>query len=368
MAHQIETCFIQDQTQERTNARRAGMIAGTDSWHTLGVAIDYDCTMTVDDIKEKAGFNGKKLVKIPCSYTHPTTGVWTPSGQWDATKNQYVGGRCEVVRLDDNRSRGNVSDGYCLLQYEDTVEPARPWIETGLAIPHTGGILDDGKVSFLTCKPKVDPIDVLPGDPIELFWTTIAGHVGNMAVNMGFSHIRTVCMNTAKAAMKEMANGGAEDDEAKGVSIVHKRYCKEGIMAAAKSLDFARREFIASAEEMRAMARFGVSAKDMERFFRLVSGTKDLDIERSKLHGISRRPLEQMEEALALAPGASVASGTLYSLINAVTYWNTYTRGTRATTADSRTMSLWTNTGRKSNDTAWKLATAWMKNGNLQAV
>jgi phage/plasmid-like protein (TIGR03299 family) len=340
MAHLIDTVFIVDRNKEITDARKASGLNLTDSWHTLGKAIDWDTTISADMIPELAGWTFEYDLIQGKYQDH--------NGDWQDMD------RKAVVRRDNRVYLGDVGKGWTQFPFPEAVNAVRPWIESGMATPHTGGLLDEGRVSFLTLKPQVDPIEPVKGDPTELFLCFVQGHVGNLAATIGMTATRMVCWNTVSA--------GLRDSEAK-VRIPHKKGIKAGVVMAAQSLDIARREFVATGEQMAAMAKFGVNRADLEKYFRIVAGIKDLTAKRADLHGNSRNLLEALDLALESAPGATVASGTLYAAYQAATYYNTHVRG-RAT-ADKRTQSLWTGELGRQNGIAWDAATGWMQAGSL---
>ena len=340
MAHLIDQVFIVDRNEAITNARKAAGSTTTDSWHTLGKAIDWDATISADMIPALAGWNFEYDLIDGKYQDH--------AGQWQTM------GRKAVVRRDNHVCLGSVGEKWTQFPFDKAVDAVRPWIESGMATPHTGGLLDEGRVSFLTLKPMVDPIEPVKGDPTELFLCFVQGHVGNLAVTLGMTATRMVCWNTVSA--------GLNDGKAK-VRIPHKKGIQQGVIAAAKSLDIARREFTATGEQMAEMARFGVNRADLEKYFRIVAGVKDLTAKRADLHGNSRNLLAALDEALESAPGATVASGTLYAAYQAATFYNTHVRG--RSSADKRTQSLWTGELGRQNGIAWDAATGWLASGSL---
>ena len=322
----------------------------TDSWHGLGRRIEYDEGMTMDDIVRLAGWDWETQL-APCFCT--VGGAITKTS------------RFEVIRSDNHTSLGNVGPGYTPLQPRQALEFVRPWIESGEAIPQTGGVLKDGAVTWLQMRLNCDPIEPVKGDVTEPLFLFTQGHGGNMSVNVGLTPVRVVCWNTVRA--------GLRDRSAQIVKVIHKSSVVRTTEAAIGSLDAARKEFTATGEKLTAMARIAVSRHDLDRYFRMVidaplTGT----LERQK-----RTQMEGLLSYLETAPGGTVASGSLYSAFNAVTYWNSNTRGTRITKgrqdsptqrAENRLLGLWFGQGMRSNERAWAIAENWLEKGYLAAA
>jgi phage/plasmid-like protein (TIGR03299 family) len=348
MAHLIDTVFIRDRNEEITRNRIANGTTGTDSWHEVGRPIDWNADITADMIPDLAGWNFEyDLIQ---GHYQDHNGVWQPMD------------KMAVVRRDTRVRIGDVGKGFTKLPFDHAINILRPWVDSKLATPHTGGLLDEGRVSFLTLEPKdVDPIEIVKGDPTKLYICFVQGHVGNLAATLGMTHVRMVCWNTVSA--------GLRDGKAK-VSCKHTKNVGKGIQLAARTLDIAKAEFVGNAEQMAAMARFGVNAKDLEKFFRVVANV-DQDKPYSELPTKSKNLLGKLYEALETAPGATVASGTLYAAYQAATYYNTHVKGhakaTDAAGLAKRAQSLWTGPLGKANGVAWATAIEWMNRGTLVA-
>lgn len=341
----FETGFIRDRNAETTAARLASGATGTDSWHKLGRPIDWNADISADQIPELAGWNFEYDL-IPGHYT-----------DWQGVSQPMA--RRAVVRRDTKVLLGDVGKGFTELPFKAAIDALQPWIDAKLATPHTGGLLDEGRVSFLTLKPNVDPIEPVKGDVTELFVCFVQGHVGNLAAIIGMTSVRMVCWNTVTA--------GLADGKAK-IRIKHTKKVQESIQLATKTLDIAKAEFIGTGEQLSAMARFGVNARDLEKYFRVVAGVTS-DAIYTDLPTKSKNLLGKLYKALETAPGATVASGTLYAAYQAATYYNSHIRGYAKATdpvgVAKRTQSLWTGPLGKQNGKAWATAIEWMQRGSL---
>ena len=350
--HLFENGFMVDTSAAKTADRKANRSLQTDSWHGLGTPIDFGTSLGVDDIPALAGWLHDYL-HLPLYFRHPLTGEMIESED-----------RVQVLRSDNHVQMGSVGKGYTQLPFEEVLSAIRPLVEEGELDPHTGGVLDEGRVTFLTLRPRSGAIsEPVKGDPHELYLFLVQGHCGQLPVRLGWTQTRMVCWNTVSAGMAVATEKA---------SVRHTRNVAEHTVTAVQALAEARRNFEETQEVLAALSKKNASAKDRETFFRLVAQAKidgelNLDAPRDQFHGKTRARLESLDEALESAPGARVAPGTIYSVWNAATAFLSHS-GDKRTPSDRKVLDLWS--GRKGTrgemlPAAWGWICDWAAQGTL---
>jgi hypothetical protein len=176
-----------------------------------------------------------------------------------------------------------------------------------------------------------------------------------MAGKFGPVDIRSICWNTCSAALK--------DDNSKIVNIRHRTNAVAGLGAVVDAFDVMRREFIATAEEYRAMAKFPISATDMRKYFVQVAAPKQVGDDELKGQGLGM--VERIIDQYESGAGRDKAPGTLWSAFQAITAWNTHTRTAKGDATASRAKSVLVGVNASSNALAHRLAIAWMVLGRF---
>jgi phage/plasmid-like protein (TIGR03299 family) len=104
-----------------------------------------------------------------------------------------------VVRESDGSILGVVKNSYEIIQNEDCFSFMDDMIGSGQAVYETAGSLRNGKVIFLTVKL---PDDVMVGDDnIQKYILMTTSHDGTRSLQVRWTPIRVVCMNTLNAAL-----------------------------------------------------------------------------------------------------------------------------------------------------------------------
>ena len=314
MAHEIETMAYFGQLP----------------WHGLGTTLEeadvYDWPVACT----KAGLDwGVELVPL---VTHDT--------------QARVAHRA-VRRSTDGRVLGVVGPRYAPLQNKDAFAWFQPFLAAKEAQLHTAGSLRGGSRIWVLAKLNRDPLVIAEGDEVEKFVLLSHGHDGSLAVRAGFTPIRVVCQNTLS-----MAHGC---DASKLIRLKHTKDVLENLADVREVMDLANREFEATAEQYRLLARKGINQTNLRRYVRRVLKAED-DRE------ISTRTRNVIEEIVRLAGsgrGNDLPSvrGTYWTAYNGVSEWLTYNRGR---SGDNRLNNLWFGdsaiTNRHALDTALAMA------------
>jgi phage/plasmid-like protein (TIGR03299 family) len=250
-----------------------------------------------------------------------------------------------VRRTSDGRVLGVVGPRYAVLQNRDAFGWFAPFLDAREARLETAGSLRGGSRVWVLARLNRDPLAVAPGDEVERYVLLSHGHDGTLAVRVGFVPIRVVCANTLALAH------GADASEL--VRVRHTGDVRRTLASVREVVDLANREFEASAEQYRLLARTPINQADLTRYVRRVLGVED-----GATPGARTRNLVEDVVGLCEAgrgndrPGVR---GTLWAAYNGVTEWLGYGRGR---SRDGRLDSLWFGGGRSVNRHALETALA----------
>lgn len=174
MAHEVETMFsarevpwhrLGNVVKESLTAKDA-IIAGGMDWKCEEQPLFLRGQNTVDDI--------------------PVIGQTAPEHK-------------AVVRTSDNSILGVVKGRYHIIQNSECFDFMDDVVGSGQAIYETAGSLRDGKVIFMTVKL---PDDAKVGDDvIEKYVLLTSSHDGSLSLQVRWTPVRVVCMNTLGAAL-----------------------------------------------------------------------------------------------------------------------------------------------------------------------
>ena len=249
-----------------------------------------------------------------------------------------------VRRAGDGRLLGVVGRGYHPLQNRDAFGFFQPLIDAGLATLHTGGSLCGGRKVWLLARIEREPLVVGDGDEVRKFALLSNSHDGTTSVRAGFTPIRVVCANTLA-----LAHGGAGG---RLVRVRHTRRLQGSLDALRGAVDLADREFGATAERFRFLARKGVGRAGLARYARLVFGVGD-----GPPSARQRQTLGAVERLFETGRGSDLATakGTWWGAYNAVAEFLAYERGRGP---DARLDSLWFGESARRNADALAAAVA----------
>ena len=295
MAHEIETSAF----------------FGDLPWHGLGTPLDEGDLYDWPKACEKAGLDwGVELTPLVAADTHAPV---THRG---------------VRRSTDGRNLGVVGPRYCPLQNRDAFAWFQPFLEAREASLHTAGSLRGGSRVWVLAKLERDPLVIAAGDEVEKFVLLSHGHDGSLAVRVGFTPIRVVCANTLAVAHRA--------DASKLIRVRHSKSLQANLANVREVMSLANREFEASAEQYRLLARRDINAADLKKYVRRVLGVDDRAASGPRLDG----RVEQVVGLCESGRGNDLPSvkGTYWTAYNGVSEWLGYSRGR---TRQSRIDSLW---------------------------
>lgn len=255
-----------------------------------------------------------------------------------------------TVRGSDKRVLGTVGPTYRPLQNRDAFKFFQPVLDAGEAHLETAGSLRQGERVWILARIKQDPVEIVPGDAVLSYILLSNGHDGTMAVRVGFSSIRVVCANTLAAAHEQGAS--------KLLRVRHTENAAKTLDEVREIMDLGRREFVASTEKMRALARKGVSAADVKEYVRKVFAPKVTMLDEEETENKCERLMGKIIPLFEKGRGNDLpgVKGTMWGAYNAVSEYLGWERGRD----DIRLDSLWfgdaANVNKKAFDLALKLA------------
>jgi phage/plasmid-like protein (TIGR03299 family) len=300
-------------------------------WHGLGVILDKP--PTVEEGIKHAGLDWD--VELQPLYLKDGREV-----------RQYA-----TVRKTDGSVFGFVGPGYRVLQNRDAFKWFQPLIDAGSVQLETAGSLRGGKRVWVLASTKSDPIEVVPGDPVVNYLLLSNSHDGTFAIRAGSTKTRVVCSNTLAMAHRDAAS--------KLIRIYHTKGAQDALERVREILDIANNEFVATAEQYKALTRKNVDQKTLKAYVRKVfvpkfieDGATDEEIAESTT---CARVLPDIVRLYEEGPGSQMlgVSGTMWGAYNAVTAYLSHERGR---TQDARVDSLWFGESHNINERALKVA------------
>lgn len=311
------------------------MYVGQTPWHGLGMKLEK-APATVAEALKLAGLDWEVVL----------TQLQLPNGtQVD---------RFAVVRDSDQSVLGIVGPGWTPQQNASAFSFFDPFLATGSAVIETAGSLRAGARVWMLAKiDRPDSVIVKKCDDRVAKYLLIAmGHDGHMSVCILVTPIRVVCMNTLRASLSG----------SNAIRIPHTKGAADALKAVQQTITVADASFEKGAEIFRALA--GKRVKSAEQLRAYVDAVfkpakKDAD---DSLAALLARPITHesrtlsdigemtketksrvYEEVAQLFEGGRGntlpgVKGTAWAAYNAVTEYNTWTRG-RST--DARLDALW---------------------------
>lgn len=312
MAHEIENMFSVRETP----------------WHGLGRVLpespDWDKVLTL------AGLNWQVSTR--------TLQTFTPDGRPLSVPTHRA-----IVRDFDDSVLSVMTKDYKVVQNDELIGVARPLYDAGAVRWETAGSLAGGKRVWFLGKVTIDPVEIVPGDPVVAFLLLSNSHDGSLAVRIGFTPVRVVCANTLAMAH----NDGAS----RFLALRHSAGVHDAMQAISEGLDAGRRAFQVTAEQYRTIAKVSLADDVLPEYVRLVYAPKD--------EAAPPRILETVERLVEEGRGTDLpgVKGTLWAAYNAVTEHLAYERGNdRDKRLDSNWFGQAAVINRRALDVAVKLA------------
>ena len=105
----------------------------------------------------------------------------------------------EIRRAKDGQHYGFVKETYIPYQNNELIDLMTAMAGLG-AIPETGGMLDNGRTIFITCKAEGT---VFAEENLDQYFVLTNTHGGGGAIRAAITPIRVVCQNTLNAGLRD---------------------------------------------------------------------------------------------------------------------------------------------------------------------
>jgi len=233
-----------------------------------------------------------------------------------------------LVRSDNNETLSLVSTKYKVVQPKQIVEFFRELTERQGFELETAGALAKGRRVWALARLGRDFI-LDGGDKINGYLLLATSYDGKFATTAQLTSIRVVCNNTLTLSLDDQDNRHI-------VRVLHSQDFDPSSVRA--DLGLFDSSWVGFTSAVRAMATTHVSELEAVKYFMELIGEEDEDPQFVIDNNYQLRKLMQARD---LAPGAKLPSteGTVWGLVNAVTYFTDHIR--RAHDAGSRVNSAW---------------------------
>lgn len=321
MAHELEI---------KKDGSASMFYAGQAPWHGLGVQVE----------KELTAFSALRMAQL--DWTVEKRKVFFSAGK----AMQEIEDKKAIVRLEDEKILGVVTNAYEPIQNKDAFEFLDGLVGEGLAMFHTAGSLFGGKRIFISCKLpnsfKIGP------DKIDKYLVAMTSHDGSTAFHIKWTPIRVVCNNTLSAAFK--MNNGKVSAVSDAVSVYHTKNYKDNMTQARQVLDLTNGYYDRIEECFNKLIEAPMDSKDFQKFTKRLmpkpqeSAEKDAAAFKANITMWENRQAELLK-TFETGIGLKVkgVAGTKWAAYNAVTEYvdhhKNYT-GRKNTAEESRMNSI----------------------------
>lgn len=250
-----------------------------------------------------------------------------------------------IVRSDNGSVLGVVSDKWTPYQNEDAFRWFEPFVDSNEVEFSTAGAFKQGRITWILARLNRDNSEIAVGDEVAKYLLLSNSHDGKLAVRVGFTPIRIVCINTLHSAHKASAS--------KLLRVNHSQHVKRNVTDIREIINTANADFEATAEQYRFLASRQVSTSDLESYVKIVLGKEGIERD-----DISTRTKNQMATIVALFDEGRgnknpAIAGSWWAAYNGVTEWLSYERGN---SNDNRMSSLWFGNNANVNKLAFEQA------------
>lgn len=275
-------------------------------------------------------------------------GLW-PDGTVD--RNSMLTAELEgyraIVRGDTNEVFQIASDTYQPHQNLEIVEFFREYCEAGHAEMSTVGALRDGRVIWALAKLTDVVSDIIKDDALVGYMLLATSHDASIPTIGKPTQTRVVCNNTLQIALGEKAKDNT-------FRMKHTRKFTDADKAEARRVMGMASESVSRMNELAAdLARVTVDHDGWMEFMGKLLGEDNLI--NPKTAELARIP-QAIQDATMTSPGSGLASarGTMWGLVNGVTYYADHTARTRS--ESNRLFSSWFGSNERLKNDAVRIA------------
>ena len=232
-----------------------------------------------------------------------------------------VPGHFATVRVDTRRPLGIVGRMYEPYQNKDLFEFLERFCAAASAPLESCGSLRDGRIVW--CMAKSGELEYLANDPIERYFMVQNSHDGSSRVELVFTDVRVVCMNTLSAALK-----GAKNRHA----VRHTGDVRSVMDAIASALEAYMAHSAALGHAMVRLVKAPASAVRMAELTRDLVGSRAAETLPEPGGQKDPKACSKILELVEAGAGTSIPGvrGSLYGWVNAVTEYVDHYRPVKA--------------------------------------
>jgi phage/plasmid-like protein (TIGR03299 family) len=270
-------------------------------WHGLGESVEG--LMTSQECLKKSG-QDFKVEKQPVYRKKK-------DGKFVEIEDSF-----ETWRTDRDANLGVVGSVYEPYQNENAFEFFDSIVKDGEAIYDTAGSLFGGKKVWLLAK--LPSYTIVSGDQLEKYLFFFHSHDGSLPLTVQFTHVRVVCWNTAKAALKGVQTS---------IRVRHTKNAAEKLIQAKKTIGIASVYYDKIGAVFGDMVKIDVNKAVISRYLKnLVPDPLPIITEDGKKqkrnNARAANVRNQIQEIFEVSPAINeikASKGTLWGLYNAAT-------------------------------------------------
>lgn len=292
-------------------------------WHGLGVKVDDN--LTPDQMLKAAGLDWNVNLS-PMYYRMPTKdgskGAVTP-----------VADHFALVRDTDGKVLDVVGNRYQPVQNADAFEFFTEFVHAGDAKMDTAGSLHGGQWVWGLASLE-EGFALANGDKVYGYVLLASPHKQGKSLIAKFTPVRVVCNNTLTLALRQKGQRRAHE-----FRMNHRNVFDKAMIAQAKTtMGIAREQLDQFEQNANILSRKTMSRDDvvefLHPFFQPQAQLSDLTSDPTKINP----RFQSVLDAYAMAPGAKIADGTAWGVLNAVTYYFDHHSGN---SPDTRLAKSW---------------------------
>lgn len=294
-------------------------------WHGLGEYVEG--VKTPEEMAVLGGVDWTVSVR-PVTTVDPNTGETIRIKDFRA-----------IVRDSDNSVFGHAGPRWVPVQNLEALEFFKKFTEAGGMEMETVGALNGGRTVWGLAKIGQN-FELVSGDKVEGYLLLVNPHVFGKTLDIMFTPIRVVCQNTLTMAMKGASNLG-------GIfSHRHNRAFSEEIqLAAEQALGISANLLDGFKQQSELLLETAVTNKMYKKFMARVFSPLAEDKQTGAVNVEKfNRTVPKIAELISTQPGAEYGKGSLWSLLNATTYYYDHDYGR---TTDARLTQGWFGTTAK---------------------
>lgn len=292
---------------------------GETPWHGLGTVLPQD--VSPKQMQKAAG--------LDWTVEKRKNFIETKSGERRET------GTYSLVRSSDESILTQVGEGWNPVQNDEAFEFFHEFCAAGKMTMHTAGSLKGGRYVWALAKVGSD-FELFNGDKTESYLLFSNPHQFGKAIDVRFTAVRTVCMNTLTLALSQ--------DVAHSFRMNHSTKFNPEVVKDALGIAHERMDEFKEAALI--LGSKQITDAKFRKFINTVTG------ESKKLDKLTTTG-QKIYDLLEVQPGAEFARGSWWQALNAYTYFTDHVQGR---SADARITSAWFGSNRQRKIEAMKTA------------